>query len=111
MTYYNNVILIGNVAALPCFGTTKTIGTHSYFPLAVERNPDLQENDTLEVDFHRITFLTNNEDDPVNLLKKGDKVIITGRLVNRRYSDEKSNTERFITEVQATSIEKLTNKL
>lgn len=106
MTYYNNIILIGNVASEAIGGTDKEDGVHFYFPLAVERNPDRPEDESLEVDFHRITFITKDENHPIHSIKKGNKVIVSGKLINRKYS---SNDEyRYYTEVEAKSIEILT---
>jgi len=103
----NWVQLIGNLGADPevkHFESGKrkvqfNIATHEWY-----RN---QEQELVEdTNWHRIVAWETLADQIVDSLKKGDKVLIHGKLTGRSYED-KDGVKRSITEVVVRDFEKL----
>lgn len=108
MRSYNRIFLIGNCAAEPVLGNTKNGKNYLYFPIAIERDHKPEEG-SREVDFHKITVWGTRAESLEPLIKKGNRLFITGKLVNHKYEDSQENT-KYATEVNADQIEVLTFK-
>lgn len=102
MRSYNRIFLIGNCAAEPILGSSKENVKYLYFPLAVNKS-NSKENS--EADFHRITIWGEISENLSDMIKKGSRVFVTGKLTNHKY--ETNDQVRYITEVKADQIEVL----
>ena len=54
--------------------------------------------------WHNVTQWKNKKDDTLENMKKGEMVLVVGKLSTRKYTD-KAGQERYITEVVAQKIE------
>ncbi len=54
--------------------------------------------------WHNVAYWKNKKDENLDFLKKGELVLVSGRLNNRKYTD-KNGEDRYITEVVAFKVE------
>lgn len=59
--------------------------------------------------WHNVALWKNKADETYDFLKKGNKIAVTGKLNNRKYTD-KEGKERYITEIVAQKIEQVATK-
>lgn len=105
MRTYNRIFLIGNCAATPTLADTKKNKPYLFFPIAVNRNNSSESN---EVDFHRIILWGETATKLENLIQKGSRLFVTGKLINHKY--ENNGDTKYMTEIHASQIEILTFK-
>jgi len=99
MKTLNRVMLIGNLASdVNLMATTKGV-SRATFPVATSRNVKDKEGKLTEsTDYHKIVFFGNYADLSKQLLKKGSKVYVEGRLVNNSFKI-KNGEMKFRTEI------------
>jgi single-strand DNA-binding protein len=105
MRSYNRVFLIGNCAAEPILSETQKGSSYLYFPIAVDKGYTNKENESREVDFHRVVMWKEPAQKLSELITKGTRLFVTGKIVNHKY--ENNDQTKYITEVHATQIEVL----
>jgi single-strand DNA-binding protein len=105
MRSYNRVFLIGNCAAEPILSETQKGSPYLYFPIAVEKNYSKEENKNKEVDFHRVVMWKDQATKLSELITKGTRLFVTGKIINHKY--ENGDNTKYITEVHASQIEVL----
>lgn len=95
----NKVQLIGNLTRDPNLRYTPNSTAVCSFGLATNRTWSGDDGERQErVDFHNIVAWSKLADICGQLLHKGDKVYVEGRLQTREWKDDQENTRR-ITEV------------
>lgn len=60
----------------------------------------------IETTWHNVSAFSSDRVQDINALEKGDKVEVTGRLINQRYVGE-DGTERTYCEIRASSVRKI----
>lgn len=105
MSTYNRVFLIGNLAADPETRSTLTGKKVSQFALATNRGKkDKNGEKTKTTDFHRIVSWGPQSELAQKYLKKGRKIFVEGKLVNRTYEDAQGK-KHYVTEVVSSHFE------
>jgi len=101
----NRVTLVGNLGQDPEFRTTPQ--GSSVCNLNIATTESYKDKNTGEwkdtTDWHRVTLWEGLADTANKYLKKGNKVLIEGKLKTRSYED-KDGTKRYITEVLGQSL-------
>ena len=100
----NKVILIGNISSnieLRYTGNNKAVAT---FSLAIPRI-----NDKDNADFLPIVVWGKQAENLKDYQKKGNKILVEGRIQTRNYTDEKGN-KHYITEIIAEVVQYLSPK-
>ena len=99
----NKAFLSGNLSKDVDIRTTNNGKSVATFSLAVKRNykNDKGEYDT---DFFTVIVYGSNAENCAKYLKKGSKVLTTGRIQNREYT-AKDGTKRYVTEIVAEDVE------
>ncbi len=102
MNLRNRVQLIGNLGDDPKmfeFKNSKkvafSVATNEFFTKNGER--------TQETTWHNLVAWNKRADMIFNNLKKGDEIVVTGKLVNRSYQD-KSGNKKYTTEIEVDGI-------
>jgi single-strand DNA-binding protein len=107
----NKVILIGNLGADPDVRYSPS-GT-AFGNIRVATNESRKDSQTGEwqdhTEWHRVVLLGRTAEVAKEYLRKGSKVYIEGRLQTRKYTD-KSNIERYQTEIVANDMQMLDGK-
>lgn len=100
----NNVVLVGRLTKDPELRKTSTGMSVSGFRLASDdsfsRNG--QEKSTIYID---VTTFGKTAETVAKFMRKGSLVGVVGRLSQRKYLSNKTNTEVTVTEIVATSVE------
>ncbi len=110
MRAFNQIILLGNIAADPEFSTTKNGKSRITFPLAVTRNWSQKIGDDIrEVDYHKIVAWGKLAEICRDYVAKGTKLLVSGNLLNHCYDDSENN-RKYMTEIHASQIEILSWK-
>lgn len=104
----NKVIMIGNLANDPEAFTTQSGISRSTFRLAVQRKYANAQG-VREADFFTVVCWRNTAEFCNKYLSKGRKVAVEGSLQNRSY-DAQDGTKRYVTEINADSVEALGGK-
>jgi len=100
----NNVVLIGRLVKDPDLRKTKEGKSVAGFRLASDDSfsRDGQEKTTIYID---VTIFGNRADTVAKYMRKGSLVAVVGRLSQRKYLSNKTNTEVTVTEIIASSVE------
>jgi single-strand DNA-binding protein len=94
----NKVLLIGNIGQEPEIKEMKT-GKMARFSLATnEAYKNAQGEKITETNWHNIVAWGKVAELVEQYVKKGDELVVEGRLVSRSYED-KEGVKRYITEV------------
>ena len=109
MRSLNKAILIGNLAADPDEKTTTNGTSRVSFPLATNREFEVEGEKKKVTDFHRIIIWGKLAQVAKQYLAKGSAVYVEGRIVNRSY-DGKGGDRRFVTEIVADDLNIITWK-
>lgn len=104
----NKVIMIGNLANDPEAFTTQSGISRSTFRLAVQRKYANAQG-VREADFFTVVCWRNTAEFCNKYLSKGRRVAVEGSLQNRSY-DAQDGTKRYVTEINADSVEALGGK-
>lgn len=95
----NKVLLVGNLTADPQVIPTKTGTSMSTFSVAVNRGWKNKDGERVsETDFHKVVAFGKLGEITGTYLKKGRKVLVSGRLKNGSYT-AKDGSKRYTTEV------------
>ena len=108
MKRLNRVFLIGRLATDVDLKTTGSGITVCQFRLAVRRRFARQQG-VHEADFIPVVAWRKTAEICAKLLKKGDRVGISGSMQTRNY-DAQDGSKRYVTEVVADEVEFLSNK-
>lgn len=101
------ITLVGNITADPEIRFTPSGAAVAKFSIAVNRRTyDRQTNEWKDsgADYHRITCWRALAENVAESLTKGMRVIVTGDLKSRSWTDEKSGQKHSAWEVDATSV-------
>lgn len=100
----NQVIIKGRLSKDPEIRTTANTGTKvASFSVAVQRKFKNQ-NGEFETDFFNVTSWGNQAGFVESYFKKGQEILISGRLMNRSWETE-SGEKRYATDIVAENIE------
>lgn len=100
----NLVIIKGRLTKDPEIRTTANTGTKvASFSVAVQRKFKNQ-NGEFEADFFNVTSWGNQASFVETYFKKGQEILISGRLMNRSWETE-SGEKRYATDIVAENIE------
>lgn len=100
----NSVVLVGRLTRDPELRKTPTGTSVTSFRLASDDSfskPGVEKS-TLYID---VTLFGNRADTVAKYMRKGSMVGVTGRLSQRKYISNKTNTEVTVTEIIASSVE------
>ncbi len=103
---YNHVVLVGRLVKSPVFFESESV-KKAGFRIAVSRNYR-KENGTIDADFINIVIWGRLAEIAVQYLKKGDPVLIDGRLHVRQYKEKEE--VKWMTEVVGDGFQLLTKK-
>ncbi len=100
----NRVILLGRLTRDPEIRVTPTDKTVSSFTLAVDR-PFTNQEGQREADFINIVVWGKAAELCGNILSKGHRLLVEGRLQIRNYEAKDGSGKRYVTEVIADRVE------
>lgn len=104
---FNKVILIGNITADPELKQTQSGTSVCSFNIAINRYS--KEPDAKKVDFFTVVAWQAKAEFVSKYFKKGQAIVVVGRLENRGWSDEQGN-KRISTEIIADEVSFVGNK-
>ena len=107
MASFNKVIIIGNMTQDPELKQTQSGTSVCSFNVAVNRFS--KEPDAKKVDFFTVVAWQTKAEFVARYFKKGQAIIVCGRLENREWSDKQGN-KRISTEIIAEEISFAGNK-
>jgi single-strand DNA-binding protein len=107
MASFNKVIIIGNLTQDPELKQTQSGTSVCSFNVAVNRFS--KEPDAKKVDFFTVVAWHTKAEFVTRYFKKGQSIIVCGRLENREWSDKQGN-KRISTEIIAEEISFAGNK-
>ncbi|MBI5220185.1 MAG: single-stranded DNA-binding protein [Bacteroidia bacterium] len=101
----NRVELNGFAGINPEINTTKEGVKVAHFTLATTENYKNRSGEWVkDTTWHKIVMWNKLADQAVATIKKGSRINLSGKLVNRSYTDSNGN-KRYATEVHAYSFE------
>ena len=104
-TSVNKVELLGFVGKDAEVTALKNNGKVARFSLATNENYQTKSGEWVkETTWHNIVVWNKTAELAEQQIKKGTRVSITGKIVNRNY-DDKEGKKHYITEIQALSFE------
>lgn len=110
MKVLNRVQLIGNLGDDPQVTVFEKGNCLTKFPLATnDVYTNAKGEQVTETQWHNIVAWGKTAEIAEKILKKGNKVLIDGKLTNRTYENEKGE-KKYITEVKANELLKLSLK-
>lgn len=107
---WNRVELIGNLTRDPELRYTPQGSAVVSFSIATNRTFISDGEKKEEADFHRIVAWNKLAELCSQLLKKGNRVFVSGRLQNRSWEDQQSGQTRNVTEIVIEDMILLTSK-
>lgn len=107
---WNRVELIGNLTRDPEMRYTPSGAAVVTFTIATNRTFVSDGEKKEEADFHRCVAWNKLAELCNQLLKKGNRVFVSGRLQNRSWEDQTSGQTRYITEIVIEDMILLTNR-
>lgn len=109
MASVNKVILVGNLCKDPVARTMESGNTVCNFSMATnEEWKDKQGQKQSKVEYHNISTWGKTAEICEKYLAKGKQVYIEGKLQTRSY--EKDGVTKYVTEINANSVQFLGNK-
>ena len=112
MASVNKVILVGNLGRDP--EVRYSPGGVAVGNLRLATTEGRKDKDTGQwqdhTEWHQVVLLGRLAEVAGEFLKKGAKVYIEGRLQTRKYMDNKTNVERYTTEIVANDMQMLDGK-
>lgn len=88
-----SITIVGNLTRDPEVGTTSGGTTYARLGLACNRRWKKDGEDQEEVSYYNATVWGDQAETVEASLAKGDRVIITGRLDQRRWEDDEGNAK------------------
>ena len=107
---WNRVEIIGNLTRDPEMRYTPSGAAVVTFSIATNRTFVSDGEKKEEADFHRCVAWNKLAELCNQLLKKGNRVFVSGRLQNRSWEDQTTHQTRYITEIVIEDMILLTNK-
>src|SRR3989344_727747 len=107
---WNRVELIGNLTRDPEMRYTPSGAAVVTFSIATNRSFVSDGEKKEEADFHRCVAWNKLAEICQQLLKKGNRVFVSGRLQTRSWEDAQSGQTRYMTEVVLEDMILLTSK-
>lgn len=104
--YLNKVYLIGNLTRDPELKSLPTGNKVTSFSVATNRvwkdaNGAKQES----VEFHNVVVFGRQAETSAQYLKKGQQVMVEGRIQTRSWDDKTTNEKKYRTEIVAESVQ------
>lgn len=104
--YLNKVYLIGNLTRDPELKSLPTGNKVTSFGIATNRvwkdaNGAKQES----VEFHNVVVFGRQAETSAQYLKKGQQVMVEGRIQTRSWDDKTTNEKKYRTEIVAESVQ------
>ena len=96
---YNKCILVGNLTADPELRTTGTSTPFTIFRLAVTRAYSSNGQPQDDTQYFRVIIWGKAAEAARMYLAKGNRVLVEGRLENRKYTDPATQQEYRFTEI------------
>jgi single-strand DNA-binding protein len=104
--YLNKTLLCGNLTRDPEVKALPNGNKICEFSLATNRvYKDAQGNKQEEVQFHNIVIFGKQAETSGQYLKKGQQVLIEGRVSTRSWEDKTSGEKKYRTEIIAESVQ------
>lgn len=106
----NKVVLIGNVGKEPDVRYLNTGVAVASFPLATSDRAYVSANGTQvpeRTEWHNIVVWGKSAETVEKYVHKGDKLYIEGKIRTRSYTDTKTGSQRYITEIFTDNMEML----
>jgi len=101
----NKVELNGYIGIDPEVKTLKNGSKVAHFTLATDEAYKNKEGEWVKnTTWHRVSLWNKEADKAADVLKKGMRVALTGKIVNRQYTDKEGN-KRMISEILASTFE------
>lgn len=102
----NKVILVGRITKMPEVNNTQAGVMVAKLNLATNRTWKDQKtgNSTTDTEYHNIVAWRGLAEVIGNYCKKGDLILVEGRITTRSYEDKEKN-KKYITEIIAESIQ------
>ncbi len=111
MLTVNRATLLGHAGRDPEIRTLPNGGKAAAFPLATaEKWTDREGKPSEATDWHRIVVYGAAVEIVGTMLRKGDPVMVEGRIATRRYRDREDN-ERTVTEIVVAGPQGMVNVL
>lgn len=95
----NKVILMGRLTKDPELRTTASGISVTSFSLAVNRRFNAKDGEKQQADFFNIVAWQKQAEFVYKYFKKGQQVVVIGRLQNRSWEDAETKVKKYITEV------------
>lgn len=109
MASINKVILVGNLGKDPEVRHLEGGATVANFPLATSENyKDKNGNKVEQTEWHNIVLWRNQAEFAEKYLKKGNTILIEGKLRTRSWEDKDKN-KRYTTEIVGDNISIVNN--
>tara|TARA_B110000305_G_C19318124_1_gene577531 strand:- start:722 stop:1057 length:336 start_codon:yes stop_codon:yes gene_type:complete len=110
MKIRNKVQLIGNLGDDPKITKLENGNSLAKFSIATNESYLNKTGDRVEnTQWHNIIAWGKTAEIVEKILKKGNEVVIEGKLVNRSYEDD-NGVKKYITEIQANELLKISAK-
>ena len=111
MLTVNRATLVGHVGRDPEIRTLPNGGKAATFPLATaEKWTDREGKPAEATDWHRVVVYGASVEIVETMLRKGDPVMVEGRIATRKYSD-REGAERSVTEIVVAGPQAMVNIL
>ena len=104
--YLNKVYLIGNLTRDPELKSLPTGNKVTQFSIATNRVYKLENGTKQEsTEYHNIVVFGRQAETSAQYLKKGQSVLIEGRIQTRSWDDAATSTKKYRTEIVAESVQ------
>ena len=104
--YLNKVYLIGNLTRDPELKSLPTGNKVTQFSIATNRVYKLENGTKQEsTEYHNIVVFGRQAETSAQYLKKGQNVLIEGRIQTRSWDDKTSGEKKYRTEIVAESVQ------
>lgn len=104
--YLNKAIICGNLTRDPEMKALPSGSKVTSFSIATNRvYKDQEGNKKEEVEFHNIVVFGKQAETSAQYLKKGQGVLIEGRIQTRSWEDKTSGEKKYRTEIVADSVQ------
>ncbi len=104
--YLNKVYLIGNLTRDPELKSLPTGSKVTQFSIATNRVYKLENGTKQEsTEYHNITVFGRQAETSAQYLKKGQSVLVEGRLQTRSWDDKETQKKMYRTEIVAENVQ------
>ncbi len=103
----NKVILVGHLGADPEFKQSDGGIARALLSVATSHSVKEGEGWRDETDWHRVVLFSRLAEVARDYLRKGSQVYIEGRLQTRKWQDQQTGQDRYITEVVGQELQML----